>query len=253
MFGTKILLVLLVSLGVAGCSEKEGDIPNIDPTPLDLATTGVIRGRISYQGAVPRARRVPMGGFAECSSAHPSGAVYDDLMVKNERLQNVFVYIKEGLENRVFAIPSNPVTIDQVGCLYRPRIAGLQIYQPLVLLNSDPLFHNVHAKPKDNKGWNISLSGKGKIAVRRFAKPEIMVPIKCDIHGWMKASVGVLHHPYFQITGPDGSYKFSDVPPGEYLLEAWHEKLGTRSHRVVLGAKAIKKANFKFRAGQFKD
>jgi len=250
---TKFLSALIFPLILVGCSDKEIQVPEVDPTPLDLATVGTIYGQISFQGSVPKRRRVPMGGFAECTSAHPGGVVYDDVQVKNGRLQNVFIYIKEGLEGRVFAIPSEPVTVDQVGCLYRPRVLGIQAYQPLAIRNSDPLFHNVHARPRQNKGWNFSMSSKGKTATKRFVEPEIMIPLKCDIHGWMKAYVGVLDHPYFQISGPDGSFELSEVPPGEYLLEAWHEKLGTRTHRVVLGAKGRKKANFNFRAGQFSD
>ena len=124
----------------------------------------------------------------------------------------------------------------------------MRVGQPLVILNSDPTLHNIHAMPKGNTEFNTGQPIQGMKTMHTFDKPEVMVPFKCDVHGWMNAYVGVLDHPYFAVTGPDGSFTLKGLPPGTYTIEAWHEKLGTQTTQVTLGAKETKDANFTFKA-----
>jgi plastocyanin len=150
------------------------------------------------------------------------------------------------LGDRVFAAPSEAVSVDQKGCIFLPRVVGVQVDQPLKLLNSDPLAHNVHGVTHTAKAWNVSLSVKGMTRTVKVDKPEAVIEVKCDIHPWMRAYVGAFSHPYFAVSGPDGSFTLRNVPPGEYTLEAWHERFGTRSQKVSLGAKETKAVEVKF-------
>lgn len=150
----------------------------------------------------------------------------------------------------MFAVPTEPKTIDQKGCVFLPRIAGAQADQPLRLLNSDPMAHNVHGLPKNSRQWNFSLGVKGAARTMTVDKPEAMIEIKCDIHPWMRAYLGIFDHPYFALSGADGRFTLKDLPPGEYTVEVWHERFGTRAQQVTLGATETKEVGFTFTAGQ---
>ena len=124
-----------------------------------------------------------------------------DVLVKDGRVENAFVYVKDGLGDRVFAAPAEPVTIDQRGCLYHPRVTGAVTCQEIVFLNSDPLLHNVHGTPHDSRAWNFSMGVQGSRRSIRVDKPEVAVEVRCDVHPWMRAYIGVVDHPYFAVTG----------------------------------------------------
>ena len=141
-------------------------------------------------------------------------------------LQNAFVYVKDGLGDRTFQAPKTPVVLDQRGCKYIPHVFGAQVGQPVIILNSDPTLHNVHAVPKANTEFNFGQSIKGMKTTRMFDKPEVMVPFRCDVHGWMAAYGGIVSHPFFAVTKADGSFEIKGLPAGTYTLEVWHERLG---------------------------
>jgi plastocyanin len=159
-----------------------------------------------------------------------------DVLVKDQRLQNAFVWIREGLGDRVFLLPTTPVEIDQKGCLFAPRVAAAETCQEIVFLNSDPVLHNVHGFPKSSGAWNFSLSQAGSRRSVRVAAPET-IRVGCDVHAWMQAWVHVVNHPYFAVTGADGAFTLKDVPPGEYVVTSWHERFGTRDQKVKVGPK----------------
>ncbi|MGH8006642.1 MAG: hypothetical protein ACREQ3_06500 [Candidatus Binatia bacterium] len=240
------ILLLLFS----ACGGSEPAKPARQPTPLDLSTTGTISGQVRFEGPIPEQTTVQLGGWSECAAQHPGGLPKaGDILVNNGMLQNAAVYVKEGLGDRVFAVPEEPVVIDQKGCVFLPRIAGARVDQPLRFLNSDPMAHNVHGLPQNARQWNFSLSVKGSARTMTVNKPETPIEIKCDIHPWMKAYLGVFDHPYFALSTADGRFTLKDLPPGEYTIEAWHERLGTRSQKVSLGAKESKQVEFTFAAG----
>jgi plastocyanin len=222
--------------------------PPRQPTPLDLSTTGTISGLVRFEGPVPEQSVLRLGGWSECASQH-SGRVYaGDILVHDGKLQNAVVYAKEGLGSRVFAVPTEPVVSDQKGCIFLPRIMGAQVDQPLRFVNSDPLAHNVHGLSKHSRAWNFSLGVKGASRTITVGSPEAMIEIKCDIHPWMKAYLGVFDHPYFALSTAEGSFTLNNLPPGEYTIETWHERLGTRSQQVSLGEKENKTIEFVFTA-----
>jgi len=165
---------------------------------------------------------------------------------ENQALQNVFVYVKDGLGGYGFPIPNGPVVLDQDKCRYTPRVLGVRVGQPLQIKNSDPLLHNVRANGAINQPFNKSTPLEGVSFTQTFATREIMVPFKCDVHAWMTAYVGVLDHPYFGTTAPDGRVVLGNLPPGTYTIEAWHETLGARSEQVTIAAKESKDVAFTF-------
>lgn len=230
-------LALLVLVGCGGGDGGECDRPPT-PTPLDRSTTGTITGTVTLSGAVPSMAPVRMSG--ECATLHKEPVVAGDALVHDGKVENAFVYVKDGLGDRVFAAPTEPVVVDQTGCLYRPHVAGAQTCQPLTFRNSDGFLHNVHGTPTVSSQWNFSMAMQGSTRSVRLPKPDVPVEVRCDVHPWMRAYVGVVAHPYFAVTGADGRFTLRDVPPGEYVIASWHERFGTHEAHVTLGAKDTK-------------
>ena len=166
--------------------------------------------------------------------------------VNDGRLANVFVYVREGLTGEYPASGDAPV-LDQEGCEYHPHVFGVQAGQEFIVRNSDDLLHNINANPSVNRGFNMGqptiMEGR-----RTFSEPEIMIPVRCDAHGWMEAYIGVVDHPYFAVTGEDGSFQIENLPPGTYVLEAWHETLGTQTMNVTVGPNESGTADFSYDA-----
>ena len=227
-----VLLALLVVLASCGRESRCG--PPRPPTPLDHATTGTLSGTVTLEGAPPPMKTISLGGDPQCAAEHAGPVLSGDALVHDGRVENVFVWVKEGLGDRTFAVPDAPVIIDQVGCLYQPHVAGAQTCQPIEFVNSDPLLHNVHGLPEHSPPWNFGMV-HGSKRTARVEHPEVMIDIQCDVHPWMRAYLGVLDHPYFAVTGADGRFTLAALPPGDYVIGAWHERFGTRETRVTLG------------------
>ncbi len=236
-----VLLVVLAGCGGGGGGEC--DAPRT-PTPLDRSSAGAITGRVTFTGTPPLMAPLKMSG--ECAAQHQGLILAGDALVRDGRVENAFVYVKDGLGDRIFAVPEEPVVIDQVGCLYRPHVGGAQTCQPITFRNSDGLLHNVHGTPTVSSQWNFSMAVQGSTRTVRIPRPEVAVEMRCDVHPWMRAYVGVLGHPYFAVTGADGRFALRDVPPGDYVVASWHERFGTREERVTLGAKDAKDLAFAY-------
>jgi plastocyanin len=163
-------------------------------------------------------------------------------------VQNTFVYIKDGLDKAYsFDVPATAVMLDQKGCRYVPRVIGIRAGQRLEVVNTDATLHNVHALPMQNQEFNHGQKEKDPNIVHTFTVPEVMVRFKCDVHGWMTAYVGVMAHPFFAVTGQDGTFKIDGVPPGTYTVGVWHEKFGESTQSVTLGDRDTKTATFTFK------
>ena len=189
-----------------------------------------------------------LDGDPKCVSENGGSERADESIVvgENQALQNVFVYVKDGLGAFGFPVPTAPVVLDQDKCRYEPRVLGVRVGQPLSIRNSDPLLHNVRANGTINQPFNMSTPLEGVSFTRTFATREVMVPFKCDVHAWMTAYLGVLDHPYFGTTAPDGKVVLGNLPPGTYTLEAWHEALGAKTQQVTIAAKESKDVTFTF-------
>jgi plastocyanin len=214
---------------------------------VDPATAATITGTIKLDGTAPKGEAIKMNADPVCMR-EGKGTTTQFFVVGNDNaLQNVFVYVKDGLGNRTFQAPTQPVTLDQKGCHYTPHVFGIQVGQPLEVVNSDPTLHNIHALPKANQEFNTGQPIQGMKFQHTFTAKEVMVPFKCDVHGWMNAYVGVLDHPYYAVSNADGKFEIKGLPPGTYTIEAWHEKLGPMTQSVTVGAKESKDANFTFK------
>lgn len=213
---------------------------------VDLATAGRITGSVMLQGMAPQAEPIDMNEEPTCAQKWSERPMTERVVVnENGTLKNVFVYVKSGLPQMDFPTPSNPVVLDQDGCHYRPHVFGIQVGQTLQIKNSDGILHNINAKPQQNRGFNISQPVE-MTTERRFSQPEVMVPLECDVHGWMNAYAGVLDHPYFSTTGDQGSFSIDQLPPGDYVIEAWHEEYGTQTMEVTVGASQTVEISFTF-------
>ena len=210
------------------------------------AFAGSITGKVVYDDKVPKLRPLDMNADPSCASKH-SGAVKNPMLTlgPGNEMANIFVQVKNAPAGNHSA-PSDAVIIDQKGCLYEPRVAGAMVGQPVKFLNSDGILHNVHGLPKENREFNIGMPPTLKEKEQTFNKPEPLFPVKCDVHPWMQSYLAVMTHPYFAVTGADGSFEISDIPDGTYELEAWHERLGTQKASVtVSGGKATADFTFK--------
>lgn len=178
-----------------------------------------------------------------------SGPIYSEEVIVNSNgtLKNVLVRIKEGLPKQGWPVPAMPVKLDQKACVYRPHVLGVQVNQTLEIHNSDDTNHNVHPLPRVNREWNESQPPKGEVKLKTFPKEEASILFKCNVHPWMRAWVAVVSHPFFAVTGDDGSFVLKDVPPGEYTIEAWHEKYGTQELKLKLEPKQPLAADFTFK------
>jgi plastocyanin len=241
---------------LAGCSGKvnteQPSAPKSEPAPVyftvNPATAGSITGTIHYKGPRPAPKLIDMSEEPACVEAH-KGKAYDESLVVSKRgaLANAFIYVKGGLEGKTFAIPPTPVTIDQSGCWFRPRVMGIQTGQTLQVINSDPVTHNIHPMAEINREWNHSQGAGDAPIARRFIKPEIMIRVKCNIHSWMHAFIGVLTHPYFAVSKDDGSFEIKDLPPGTYTIAVWQEKLGRQEQQITVPPHGTAEANFTFK------
>ena len=206
-----------------------------------------VSGVIHFTGAAPANPKIDMSQEGPCQAKHPGGATDPQYVVADGKLGNVFVYVKTGLPaGAQYGTPDASVEIDQDGCLYKPRVFGVVTNQKILIKNADPVLHNIKAVPKENRGFNISQPSAGMQATKTFSTPEVMVPLECNVHSWMHAYVGVLSHPFFATSGPDGSFTIKNLPAGTYTIEAWHEKLGTQTTNVTVGAGETKTADFTF-------
>ena len=168
-------------------------------------------------------------------------------MNDNGTLPNVFVYIKEGADKYAFTPPADPVTLDQNGCMYKPHVFGILTGQDLHVTSSDPTTHNIHPMPKDNREWNESQPPGAAPLEKKFTRTEVMIPVKCNQHPWMRAYIGVMKTPLFAVTGSDGSFTIKGVPPGDYTIEAWTATFGTQDQKVTVAPKETKTVDFTFK------
>jgi plastocyanin len=211
--------------------------------PTASLAGGTVKGKATYTGAPPAPTKLAMDADPVCAAAHSTPVMSEEVVVKDGGLQNVFVYLT-GAPSK--PPPTTPVTIDQQGCQYHPHILGIQVGQPLQILNSDQTLHNIHGMPKKNPQFNFAMPKFVKKKETKFDSVEMMVAVKCDVHPWMNSYIGVLDHPYFAVSGPDGTFTIADVPAGEYPVKAWHEKLGEKEGKVKVDEGGTATIDFTF-------
>lgn len=244
--------VLAVMNGCSGPSAAKKETPAAAATPayfkVDPATAGSVQGKVTFQGKIPPHKKVDMSEDPQCAGLHKTPQLDDSIAASHDgSLANVFVYVKTGLEGKKFEPPSQPVVIDQKGCWFHPRVIGIETGQTLQVDNSDPVTHNIHPRPHQNREWNQSQDPGAAPLIRHFMAPEVMIRVKCNIHGWMHAWIGVVDNPYYAVTGADGKFDLSNLPPGNYTIEAWQEDLGTQEQQVTVTPQKASDVAFSFK------
>jgi len=250
-------IALATTLACGGSQETSStsakpESPSAAPSgqKVDTATAGDVKGVAMIDGTAPKNEPIKMNADPVCVKQNTTPQSQETYMVSadGKNLGNVFVYVKDGLGSYVFDTPTESAKIDQKDCRYHPHVFGMRVNQPLEIVNSDPTLHNIHAMPKGNSEFNNGQPIQGMKMSHTFDKQEVMVPFKCDVHGWMNAYVGVMNHPYYAVSDKDGKFELKGLPPGTYTIEAWHEKLGTQTASVTLAAKDSKDITFTFKA-----
>jgi len=246
-------LALSALLVLAACSKKE-ETPASSPaaeqpaasapaTPIDPATVASINGTVKFEGTAPKASKIDMSQDPGCKGMNEA----ENEVVTGGDLANVFVYVKDGMGNRTFDVPKDPVVLDQQGCRYHPHVLGVMAGQTVQIKNDDPTTHNIHPTPKDNREWNESQPPSSPAIEKNFAREEIMLPVKCNQHPWMKMYINVVKSPFFAVTGKDGKYEIKGLPPGDYTIAFVHEKLGEQDQKVTVAAKDTKTVDQSFK------
>ncbi len=261
---TKVWLTLTIALCLltlaSACSKTEGPANEGSTGPAKAGKTysgdvGSVTGSIAYNGAAPAPKKIDTSADPACGSKNPN-LTTEDTVVNNGKLGNAFVYVKDGaatdgtkIGDYTWTAPSSAITLDQNGCHYRPHVLGAMVNQEINITNSDPTTHNIHFQPKNNPDWNQSQPNGAPPLNHKLTRSEVLVPVKCNQHPWMKAYIGVLKHPFFAVSGEDGSYTIKGLPPGTYTVAAWHEGGATgteKTMQVTVAANGTAKADFAF-------
>lgn len=240
---SRLFFVLTIVLAIALCS-----LPGALKAGPPATTGATLHGVVHFEGKIPPAKPINMAADPVCAKQHPSPVMAQEVVADAKGdLQNVIVFVSDGLNGQVFDPPSQPAVVEQKGCLYEPHVMAVRANQTLELVNDDATSHNIHPLPANNREWNKAEPPGSKME-DSFAREEVAIPVKCNVHPWMKGYIAVFKHPYFAVTGQDGSFDLSNLPPGTYTIKAWHEKLGTSTQTVTVGASETKEISFVFKS-----
>jgi plastocyanin len=241
-----------IALALWTCTVLSIFMSNPDPAKAggsvpDAHGGASVKGVVKFEGTVPKAKLISMSADPSCAKQHPSPVSSQEVETDSKGdLQNVVVFVSEGLGDRTFDAPTQPVVVEQKGCMFQPHVLAVRANQPLHVVNDDPTSHNIHPTPANNREWNKA-EPPGATVDETFAREEIAIPVKCNLHPWMHGYIAVFKHPFFAVTGKDGSFDLSSLPPGTYTIKAWHEKLGTSTQTITIGANETKEISFVFK------
>ena len=243
LWETMKYFLMAAAIVAVGCSQQPKKEETKTALPVeyfhvDPATAASVSGKITYHGPKPSRKVISMDADAKCEAANGNKPVYNEpiLTGKDSGLANAFVYVQAGLEGKKFEPPKEKVLLDQRGCMFVPHVVGIQAAQPLDVKNSDNVGHNIRPMPKNNAAWSDEQAPGAVDTIHKFARTEVMIPVKCNVHEWMHSWIGVVENPYFAVTGPDGAFELKNLPPGDYTIAVWHETLGTQAKQVHVAA-----------------
>lgn len=237
--------VLFIFMCIAAAAAVLAKAPKTSRLQARTSSTGQIIGSVYFRGEKPEVQPIDMSSDPACAALHDE-TVYaqDDEINDNGTLPNAFVYIKSGSGNLSVPTPHNSVVLTQKGCMYEPHVLGIMAGQPLQVVTLDPTTHNVHFMPKINREWNVTQEPGSASAVRAFTQSEIMIPVHCNVHPWMKAYVGVVSNPYYAVTDKQGNFVIKDVPTGDYAVAVWTADFGTQEQHVTTRSGESSPLNF---------
>jgi plastocyanin len=244
MYSKKLITIFALAITFSISSTYPVKAGGPPPTTSGAAS---LRGFAKFEGTVPKPKPISMSADPSCAKQHPSPVFSQEVMTDSKGdLENVVVYIAEGLGDRTFDVPTQPVVVEQRACMYQPHVLAVRANQPLHVVNDDPTSHNIHPTPANNREWNKA-EPPGTSVDEAFPREEVAIPVKCNLHPWMHGYIAVFKHPYFAVTGKDGSFDLSNLPPGTYTIRAWHEKLGTSTQTIAIAANETKEISFVFK------
>jgi plastocyanin len=250
-------LAALLAVAIVGCGGSKSEAPSQPAATapaaaktVDASTAGSVTGTVNLDGTAPTARPINMSAEPYCAKAHSTPIVPPEVVTGEKgSLANVVVFVKDGLSaDYTFDTPKGAATLDQKGCMYEPHVVAMMAGQIISVKNDDQTTHNIHPTPKDNREWNQSQPPGAAPIDQSFARAELAIPVKCNVHPWMKSYIFVFKHPYYAITTKDGKFELKGLPPGTYTIEAWQEKYGVVDQTVTIGAKESKPVSFTFKA-----
>ena len=234
----RVLCVLCVSWLVA--QPAQGQEVQVEASK----DTGSIAGVVRFDGDVPKPQALKV---TVPDKACHSGPMYSEKLVvsKDKKIQWAVASIKkpEGGKSFPEGNTNNPVTLDQKGCRFIPHVVICPKGRPLQILNSDGILHNVHTMARKNQPFNKGMPGRVKKLDVTFKRAERFA-VKCDVHAWMGAWIIVTDHPYYAVSGSDGTFTLDQVPPGKHKVQIWHETLGTQEKEVTVKAGEETKVEF---------
>jgi len=207
----------------------------------DPATVGSITGTVTFGGAVPKPVTIDMSADPACKGQNASEA----LAVHDGKLANVLVHVKN-VSGFSDLVQHPEVVVTQRGCRYAPHVVAVMAGQTVKFVNADDTMHNIHPMPRANREWNAAQASHAEPLEKKFIAPELMVPVKCNQHPWMKMYVNVMNNSFFAVTGADGKFDLKGLPPGTYTVEAVHESLGAQQQEITLGNKENRNVEFTF-------
>jgi plastocyanin len=236
-----------MACGGGGGTKEEAPPPTTAAAaPAAPAGNGTIAGKILFEGTPPAPEKLKVTADAKCQAKHPNGLERQTIAVKDGGLADVFVYVKSGVTGS-YPPPTDSVLLDQEGCMYHPYMVTVRAGQPIKIRNSDDTMHNIHPRPTVNKEFNEGQARKGMEKLQTFDKPEVMIPVGCDVHPWMRSYISVLDHPFFTVSKEDGTYEIKGLPAGDYEVEAYHGKLKTQTQKISVKDGETAKLDFTYK------
>jgi plastocyanin len=236
--------VLILFITALICSVAIGGI-TLMASPADPPAS--VSGVVKFEGTAPKPTRIDVSQDPLCAKAHSTPLTTEDIVVGPDRgLANVVVYVSDGLGTQTFQPPQQPAVLEQKGCQYKPHVLAVQSNEKINIVNSDETTHNIHPSPANNREWNMT-QPHGMPLEKSFAREEVAIPVKCNVHPWMKGYIAVLKNPYFAVSDKEGHFSVKDLPPGSYTITAWQEKLGTSVQKITVGAGENKTLDFTFK------
>ena len=257
---TKLLnltLAAVLAASVAGCGGKKDESTSQPAAPaatagktVDQSTAGSVSGTVTLDGAAPAAKPINMSAEPYCQKSHTSPVIPPEVVTGDKgALADVVIYVKDGLSaDYTFTAPSTAMPLDQKGCMYDPHVIAVMTGQNIEVKNDDQTTHNIHPMPKDNREWNKSQPPGAAPISDSFARAENAIPVKCNVHPWMKSYIFVFKNPYYAVTTKDGKFELKGLPPGTYTIEAWHERFGTKTQAVTVADHQTQTVPFTFTA-----
>jgi plastocyanin len=249
---TLIVAAVLTLTTISGCKTKTGSTSEGQPAAaqptakIDWNTAGTISGMVNFAKKAPPPVEIDMAQDPVCGLAPTN--MSEQYVGNDHKLANVFIYIKDGLGNRIYSVLQAPVVLDQKGCRYTPHVIAAMVGQPVEFTNSDATMHNVHMMPQvgGNQSVDISQPPKGGTTSRIFTKPELMIPVRCNNHPWMQSFINVSDNPFFAVTDQNGHFEIKGLPPGTYTVAAVHEVLGEKTATVTVKGQQTSEQEFQF-------